>query len=170
VTPLPIVGAKFVAWRIDRSEHAPTWDSGIGSHLFGGRWSPIGFHAVYASVDPSTAVLELAVHVQFEGLDSSPYSLTSFEIPQTDDIHIVEPDAVPNLNWLVPGAVSAGQQKFGADLMAKHPFVAVPSVVSSNSWNIVFSPTPAGGRYRRLAQERLRIDGRLVPAARRAGA
>jgi hypothetical protein len=47
-----------------------------------------------------------------------------------------------------------------------HPFVALPSVVSTFSWNIVFRPDRAVGLYTLLGQERLVLDTRLNPGAR----
>lgn len=54
---------------------------------------------------------------------------------------------MPNANWLRPGIPSAGQQAFGDALLREHAFVLVPSVVSPNSWNLVFVAAQAVGRY-----------------------
>jgi RES domain-containing protein len=76
---------------------------------------------------------------------------------------VVQPDDVPNPNWLRPGIPSAGQQAFGAALLARHAFVLLPSVVSAHSWNLVFDPGMAAGAYALIAQERFALDPRLHP-------
>ena len=60
----------------------------------------------------------------------------------------------------MPGA---GQQAFGDDLLANHPFVAIPSVVSGHSWNLIFTATRATGLYSLIDQERFALDTRLNP-------
>jgi len=164
VTPLPgrSGGGEIVAWRIDEDRHAATWDSGEGSRLVGGRWNSIGVRAVYCSVDPATAIVEVAVHKGFDTLDTKPHVLTSLGIASTAAIHVVHPVDVPNPNWLRPGTVTVGQQQFGDALLRRHTFILIPSVVSTHSWNLIFDSTVAAGHYTRLAQERLALDPRLV--------
>ena len=167
MTPLPgalTSGAPVVAWRLDAQRHAATWDSGIGAEAEGGRWNPIGMKAVYCSFDPSTTILESAVHRGFDVLDTLPFVLTSMEVLDIAAVKIVMPADVPNPAWLHGGIPSAGQQAFGADLMNKHVFVALPSVVSKLSWNLVFRPDRASGKYRLLDQDRLAVDTRLNKA------
>ena len=77
----------------------------------------------------------------------------------------VEPADVPNPNWLRPGAVSAGQQAFGDALLKAHPFVLIPSMVSTHSWNVICDPAVATGLYGSIAQERFALDPRLHPPA-----
>ena len=81
-------------------------------------------------------------------------------------VHVVPPDAVPNPNWLRPAPPSAGQRAFGDALLAAHAFVALPSAVSTHSWNLIFDPTRAAGLYTLAAQERFALDPRLHPPAR----
>src|SRR5271156_1718679 len=135
MTPLPppLGSGELILWRLDQVKFAPTWDSGEGSYLAGGRWSSRGVRAVYAALDPATAILEVAVHTGFNALDTVAHVLTSARIANIDRVHIVTPDDVPNPNWLNPGAVSAGQQQFGDALLRGHAFVLLPSVVSRHS-------------------------------------
>ena len=54
MTPLPgplALSAPLVAWRVDASKHAATWDSGIGAQISGGRWNPKGVKVVYDIAD-----------------------------------------------------------------------------------------------------------------------
>ena len=162
--PLPAAlggASELVAWRLDWTRHAASWDSGKGARLDGGRWNSLGRPAVYASLDPATTILERAVHTGFALLDSVPHVLTSLRIVEPTWVHVVLPAEVPNGNWLRSGAVSAGQQAFGDALLAAHAFVVLPSVVSAQSWNVVFDPVRAGRGYALIAQEPFALDTRL---------
>lgn len=156
MTPLPgILGkGEIVGWRLDHRRFATTWDSGQGAFKFGGRWNSKGVIAVYASLDASTAILEVAVHKGFRVFDTVPHMLTSFVIADPDTIHVVWPADIPNPNWLTPGIPGAGQQEFGDHLMAANAFVAIPSVVSNRSWNLLFNPVRVGdGSYALRSQD-----------------
>ena len=166
MTPLPAAlgGAELVAWRLDLAVHAAAWDGGEGAFRNGGRWNSRGVRAVYCSIDPSTAILEVAVHKGFRTLDTVPHVLTAalLDVGQAL-IHVVEPGAVPNPNWLNPGIPSAGQQAFGDDLLRNHRFVAIPSAVSTHSWNMIFDAHMAKGCYSVKLQEPFALDPRLHP-------
>lgn len=168
MVPLPAAldsKAALVGWRIDALEFVASWDSGFGAERYGGRWNPKGFKAVYCSLDPSTCVVEAAVHRGFHVLDTRPHMLTSFDLAESAAVRVVMPDDVPNPAWLHGGTPSAGQQAWGAGLLSTHAFVLFPSAVSRRSWNLVFEPAVAYGRYRLRLQERLIVDTRLNPAA-----
>lgn len=166
MTPLPppLGAGELVAWRLDEAVYAPTWDSGEGAYRFGGRWNRSGVRAVYTSLDPATAILELAVHKGFAALDTVPNVLTAATIRDPGQIHVVQPADVPNPNWLRPVIPSAGQQAFGDALLARHAFVLIPSVVSTHSWNLIFVAASAAGLYALCTQERFALDTRLHPA------
>lgn len=55
-------------------------------------------------------------------------------------IHVIVPAAVPNPNWLRSGNPSNAQKEFGDDLLRKHLFVLIPSVVSAHSSTLIFDP------------------------------
>ena len=161
---VPSVGKEspLLAWRLDRQQHAGSWDSGVGAEMLGGRWNKKGQRAVYCATDPSTAILEVAVHVGFQILDTQAHMLTCAEITG-GPVYIVSPDEVPNPAWLVPGTPSAGQQAFGSLLLEQHGIVLFPSAVSRFSWNLVIEPDAAEGRYRKSSQARFELDTRLHP-------
>jgi RES domain-containing protein len=165
VTPLPAAlgGSELVAWRLDRSTFATTWDSGEGAYRDGGRWNSRGVRAVYCSIDPATAILEVAVHKGFKALDTVPHVLTAIDIVEPSSVHVVYPATVPNQNWLRPGIPSAGQQTFGDDLLSKHKFIAIPSAVSTASWNLIFVGSKAAGAYSIRSQDPFALDTRLHP-------
>jgi RES domain-containing protein len=158
-------GTELLAWRLDQRIFAKTWDSGEGPRRYGGRWNSVGRKAVYCSVDPATAILEVAVHKTFKALDTVPHVLTAARIEEPSLVHVVHSDVVPNSNWLRPGHPSAGQQTFGDRLLSTHPFVLVPSAVSTHSWNLLFDPDAARDLYAVRLQEDFALDTRLHPPA-----
>jgi RES domain-containing protein len=168
VTPLPGDAGPAVFWRVDDKRFEKTWDSGEGARMLGGRWSPPGMPVVYCSLDPGTAILELAVHKGFDTLNAVPHVLSgaALAIPWTE-VLVVRPEDVPNRLWLYPCAVSAAQQAFGHDRLHAGAFVAIPSAVSRRSWNLMFDASRAAGKYELLQQESLDLDPRLNPPARR---
>jgi RES domain-containing protein len=119
--------------------------------------------AVYTSLDPATAILEVAVHKGFAALDTVAHVLTAATVLHSTRIFVVQPEDVPNPNWLRPGIPGAGQQAFGDALLVKHPFILVPSAVSSHSWNLIFVASIAAGLYALRFQERFALDTRLHP-------
>jgi RES domain-containing protein len=166
MTPLPAAldsTAPLVAWRIDSQPYAETWDSGIGAEAVGGRWNPKGVKAVYCSIDPSTCLVESAVHRGFKVLDTRPHVLSRIEISNVKSVRIVMPAEIPNPAWLEGGTPSRNQQHWGADLLSAHGIVLFPSAVSKKSWNLVFQPDLARGLYRLRAQTPLSVDTRLSP-------
>jgi RES domain-containing protein len=165
MTPLPAAlgGDELVAWRLDSAGFAANWDSGEGAFLYGGRWNGKGVRAVYCSVDPATAILEVAVHKGFRALDVVPHVLTGVTILDPAAVHVVDPASLPNENWLRPEIPGAGQQDHGNQLLRQHSFIAIPSTVSSHSWNLIFIAGAASGGYRLKLQEPFALDTRLHP-------
>ena len=163
MTPLPasLGGRDLVAWRLHPATYSATWDDGEGARVAGGRWNSRGRRIVYCALDPATSILEVAVHVGFRTLDVVSHELTSIAIAVPSDVHVVQPAAIPDASWLTPGAISAEQQLFGDALLAAHPFVAIPSTVSRQSWNLVFDSEVARGRYALIGQEAFVLDPRL---------
>jgi RES domain-containing protein len=165
MTPLPALlgNSELVAWRLDQTNFGEIWDSGEGAYRVGGRWNSRRVRAVYCSIDPATAILEVAVHKGFKALDTVPHVLTALNITEPASVHVVEPASVPNPNWLRPGVPSAGQQNFGDDLLARHKFILIPSAISTHSWNLIFVSTIAAGAYALRSQEPFALDPRLRP-------
>lgn len=163
MTPLPppLGTGEFRFWRLDQERHANSWDTGEGSYRVGGRWNSKGVRAVYTSVDPSTAIMEVAVHKGFKVLDTSHHVLTSARVIDMSAVHVVHAEDIPNANWLVPGSHGPGQQAFGDQLLQDHLFSLVPSTVSRHSWNLIFDADRAAGHFDDVQQERFALDPRL---------
>jgi RES domain-containing protein len=98
-------------------------------------------------------------------MDVVPHVMTALKVLDPATVHIVWPNDVPNPNRLHPGSPSAGQQRFGDDLACRHDVVVLPSVVSAESWNLIFDPRKLRGRYRIVEQKAFALDGRLHPVA-----
>ncbi len=156
--------AGFSVWRLETSKHFPTWQMAEGAFLFGGRWSSKGNRVLYTSLDPSTAILEVAVHKGLNTLDAVAHTLVQIEIPDQKRIFKVDPGAVPNPNWLRPGTVSKAQQLFGDALLKAHALVMIPSVVSTHSWNLLIDIDAAKGQFKLQGSEAFALDPRLNPA------
>ena len=86
------------------------------------------------------------------------------EISRPGLVHRLDLTTIPNPGWLRSGTVSAGQQAFGNALLDVHPFLLVPSVVSTRSWNLVIDVTSAQGMFALKSAEDFSLDTRLHPA------
>jgi len=154
-----------ILWRLDRDRYAGQWDSGEGAFLLGGRWNSAGTRVVYCALDAATAILEVAVHAGFRQLAAVPHVLTSARLRTLDAIHFVRPADLPDPDWLRPGDAGAAQRIYGDALLREHPLVAIPSVVSRNSWNLLLAAPAAANTYAFRDQEPFILDPRLTPAA-----
>lgn len=94
-------------------------------------------------------------------MDTVPHVLTVARILDRTRVFVVQHEDVPNPNWLRPGMPSAGQQTYGDSLLHDHPFVLVPSVVSTFSWNLIFNPETADTLYAVHQQDRFALDTSL---------
>lgn len=165
MTPLPppLGTGEIRLWRIDQERHHGTWYTGEGAFLVGGRWNSRGLRVVYASLDPATACLEVAVHKGFHVLDMAPHVLTSARIVDHAKMHVVQPGDLPNPNWLAPVSPNRNQQEFGDGLLRRHVCILIPSAVSRHSWNLILAADRAEGLFTDVVQERFALDTRLSP-------
>ncbi len=168
MTPLPppLGTGELVFWRLDEARFASVWNSGEGSYLAGGRWNPPGQRVVYAALDPSTAILEVAVHKTFRALDVELHVFTQARIVDPAQVYVVDGASIPNPNWLRPGTPGASQQEFGKALVEAYAFVLFPSVVSTHSWNVIFDAAKAAKLYDNVRQEPFALDTCLHPPAK----
>lgn len=169
MTPLPpfAPGTAWTVWRLENAKYVDEWHKAEGAFRFGGRWNSAGTRILYTSIDPATTILEAAVHKGFDALDTVPHDLLEITISDVTAAHVVRPQDVPNPNWLRPGAVSRNQQAFADTLLAEHPIVLIPSVVSAHSWNVLIDAVAAAGLLSRTREERFALDPRLAPGAGR---
>jgi RES domain-containing protein len=162
--PLPasLGGTGALAgWTLQDARYAATWNSGIGSATYGGRWNSIGKRVTYAAMDPATAILEVAVHKGFKVLNTVAHNLYSFKITDPLQVRVVQPGDVPNPHWLHPVPPNKDQQEFGDQLIDGHPWVLLPSAVSEHSWNLLVNVTTALPLMTDIQSERFALDPRL---------
>jgi len=163
VTPLPEVlgGGGVWAHRLDRAKHAPTWAGGEGAFQAGGRWNPVGTRAVYCALDPSTAILEVAVHKGFRVLDTQPHVMTAFQIAEPASIKVFAPGDIPEPEWLDPNNATPERRAWGAEKLQKHGIIVIPSAVSRQSWNLIFLAPMVPETFQNLTQSDFVLDPRL---------
>ena len=150
-------------WRLDRTVWASSWNEGEGARQFPGRWNVKGQRAVYCSLDPATAILEVAVHIGFRALDRDPRSMTCARLKNPKQIHVVHCSEVPEEGWLLPGAVVPEQQHFGGELLKEHGAILIPSVVSRSSWNLIFDADRVNGDdLEMVEQDAFLLDPRFL--------
>jgi RES domain-containing protein len=157
-----------IVWRLSNQSFAADWEKGEGARLFGGRWNHKGRSVVYASGDPATALLEVGVHVGLPALSNKPHVKTAFSINEMADLHIVWPSDIPDPSWLTRAPPTDDQRDFAHDLLDTYAFIALPSVVTKYSWNVIFDPnSPAflkSAKWDHLHTELYDLDTRLTPA------
>lgn len=125
-------------WRIA----SPKWaldKSCEGSKVYGGRWNPPGFGALYAGFNVEISVLEKFVHL--EGIHFPPLKLVSVDVPDVSSLFFRPSlDELPK-DWAsLP--VSSSSQDFGKVwLQSKQQLVmVVPSAILPEAQNAVINP------------------------------
>ena len=152
--------SPITVWRLCRKPYAPESDSGEGSRLFGGRWSPVGLRVAYSSESRSLATIEVLANARDpELLFAQPWVM----IPATLPAEIIEaPRRVPD-NWrTTPYATDT--QAFGAEWAraARSAALRVPSAVVLGEFNYLLNPAhPDFARVRIGPPEVFSFDLRL---------
>ena len=129
---------KITAWRITLEKHAQEATTGEGAKLYGGRWNPVGYSAVYLAQHLSLAILEIVVHFD------RPDKIKNFiAFPVTFDqasIYSLPASSLPQ-NWSelpIPSSTQAvGKQWLDAN---KHLVMQVPSTVVPLEANFIVNP------------------------------
>jgi len=142
-------------YRIARAQYGNDL-SGEGPRLYGGRWTPAGFPAIYTSEHPALATWENAVHF---GLDA-PVAPLDFRL-----VELVIPTEIEDNRLEVPSMphdpLSVGQdwlQNRSHELL----MMQVPSAVIPMSWNIIINPShPDAGQITATADRAFVFDVRL---------
>lgn len=123
--------------------------------LSAGRWHSPGTPIVYCCDHPSTALLEMLVHVDFEDLPKN-FQLLRINCPDDLDIQIIEETDISNENltrktgdtWLSEGASC---------------LLKVPSVILPVASNVLINPRHAdAGRLKVETVLRYPFDSRLL--------
>ncbi|PWW01599.1 RES domain-containing protein [Hoeflea marina] len=121
-------------WRI--SPHVDL--SGRGGLLVDGRWHQRGVPVVYCCDHPSTALLEVLVHMDRSRIPPR-YQLLRIDCP--DDLQMLTPSNIPK-----QAADLDVSRSIGTALLRdrRHPLIRVPSAVMPAAWNILINPMHSG--------------------------
>lgn len=121
----------MILWRI--SNYADL--SGRGGMLASGRWHSQGAPIVYCCDHPSTALLEMLVHVDLEDLPTH-FQLLKINCPGDIGIQLVEPMDMGNEDL----ARETGDRWLSR---GEHCLLKVPSVILPAAGNILVNPRHA---------------------------
>ena len=128
--------------------------SGRGGLLAPGRWHRQGLPVIYCADHPSTAMLEILVHMDFEDVPSH-YQLLKITCPDGAPIHRVETADFTN-----PAATQSEGSRLLED--AKTLLIDVPSAVMPAARNILINPQhPLAGEIAIAATYQYPFDQRL---------
>lgn len=129
---------KITAWRITLEKYGQEAMTGEGAKLYGGRWNPVGYPAVYLAQHLSLAILEIVVHVD------RPDKIKDFiAFPVTFEKNSIYslPASILPTNWSELPIPSSTQQvgKKWLDTN-EHMVMQVPSTVVPLEVNFVVNP------------------------------
>jgi RES domain-containing protein len=151
---------KKTAWRITKKRHQNSALSGEGAKLYGGRWNPPGYSAVYAADSLSLAILEMIVHLE-DDEDLDDYIAIPIEFDDTM-ITTLHTENLPQ-NWsCLP--VSKQTQDIGEKWLEEGQslILKVPSSVVPNDCNFIINPLHPDFRLLQIGSPRsLQIDPRV---------
>jgi len=129
---------KITAWRITLKTFGQDSMSGQGAKLYGGRWNPVGYPAIYLAQHLSLVILELVVH-----FDSTDKIRDFIAFPFTFDktsVFSLSASSLPQ-NWFELPIPSSTQQIGKKWLDANEYMVMqVPSTVVPLESNFVVNP------------------------------
>ena len=165
LTPLPppLGSGELVAWRLHRAVFRDDWHSGDGAFRWGGRWNGRGVRAVYCSLDPATAILEVGGACRLRRArcgaafdDGDHYSRCGKRSAWSSPARC---QTRPGCTLAVR---AAAQRAYGDALLAQHAAIAIPSTISAHGWNLIFTAANAAGVYLGCGCRKIsRLDPRL---------
>jgi RES domain-containing protein len=146
-------------WRIATGPH-PIW-SGEGARLFGQRWNPPGFEAIYCGTSFAVCLVEILVHANRR---SPPSAARCVEAIVPDDVsrEVLDPTTLPGWDDLHDTSVA---QEFGRQWLegGQSALLVVPSVVTGGrDTNVVLNPNHRdASRIAVGAEQPIVLDTRL---------
>lgn len=136
--------------------------SGTSTWLVGGRWNPVGVHALYSSENPALAMLEVLVHADARDLPETLF-LVCLELDAAAPVRSVGEEELP-ADWRIPDHM--GLKQMGKEMLAdpSHIGFSAPSAVLPVQRNLIVYPGhPMFQRYVKLIDVReIRPDARLL--------
>jgi RES domain-containing protein len=147
----------MILWRI--SNYADLL--GTGGLYASARWHTAGKPVVYLAENPSSALLEIFVHLEMDE-DHRPDSYQLLKIETDEDISFETIDLVSlSTGWK---GEELETQAHGDDWFEgkRTPLLRVPSAITPETWNWVMNPRhPDSGKVRIIEVERHLYDSRL---------
>ena len=149
-------------WRIVTGPH-PLW-SGEGARLFGQRWNPPGFPAIYTGTSFALYLVEVLVHANRK---TPPSAARYVEASVPDDVSRESFDPVSLPGWDDPFDLSTAQTFGRVWIEARRSaLLLVPSVVTAGrDTNVVVNPDhPDAARIAVGPETAVALDRRLFGA------
>jgi RES domain-containing protein len=137
-----------ILWRI--SNYA-TLD-GIGGLYVSGRWHTKGHPVVYCTLNPSTALLEILVHIEIDVEDRPDrFQVLKIEGPDTLSRERIEASRLP-ADWAHDMSVS---QSIGDRWLSgeRSLLLEVPSVLVPETWNVLVNPQHSEFKLLKIAMQ-----------------
>jgi RES domain-containing protein len=137
----------MLVYRIGYRRYAATPLDGMGSFLYGGRWSSAGTRMAYTSSTITLAMLEFRIHINFEDFDiDAPPELVyvAADVPESDILTLQAIGQSLPKNWdAVPAPASNALIGDGWVISKQSLALRVPSVhvpPSTPEENVLLNP------------------------------
>lgn len=129
---------KITAWRITLKKYGQESMKGQGAKLYGGRWNPVGYPAIYLAQHLSLVILEIVVHFDSPAIIKD-FIAFPFSFDKTS-IFSLSASSLPK-NWTdlpIPSSTQQiGKKWLDAD---ENMVMQVPSTVVPLESNFVVNP------------------------------
>ena len=132
----------ITAWRITREKYLDQAFTGEGAKIWGGRWNPAGYPAVYCAQSLSLAILELIVHLEddldIESFIAIPVTFSSKSVQTLTESKV--PKDWDNL------PISPASTRVGKKWLDEKKFLVlvVPSTIVPIESNYILNPLHQG--------------------------
>jgi RES domain-containing protein len=152
---------KITAWRITREKYLDQAFTGEGAKIWGGRWNPAGYLAVYCAESLSLAILELIVHLEddidIENFIAIPVSFSSKAVQTLPESQL--PKTWDNLP-IGPASIRVGKKWLDDK---KYLALKVPSIIVPIESNYILNPShPDFSQIEIGVAQGIRFDPRIA--------
>ena len=151
----------MILYRLTLAKYVETAFSGEGSRRVGGRWTPVGFPAVYTASSIALTVLETLVHV--DSAIMPKHLVIRVDVPDVIRFTSFSAIDLPR-NWRETPA-PASLQHIGRDWLesGETALLQIPSVVVPQENNIIINPLHTDFQKLDIGEpDSFSIDARLL--------
>jgi RES domain-containing protein len=137
-----------ILWRISNYANL----DGVGGLYVSGRWHTKGYPVVYCTLNPSTALLEILVHIEIDSEDRPErFQVLKIEGPDTLSLERIEANALP-ADWANDLTVT---QSVGDRWLSEERslLLEVPSVLVPETWNVLVNPQHSEIKLLKIAMQ-----------------